>query len=160
MQTEDSRISYDILQLIGDDCYRIGGEQFLYSARSFNELLRIDSYPDYLDGLMGACVGYFRDVLLTKWHNNGGVSRLSKTDSDSLREVMDILESSALPKGRQIAATIQSWANENQVLHSKHYWIESILIIIYITRLKQYIGSLNLVTVHLHDVVNPQKRSQ
>ena len=82
LQTEDSHISYEILQLIGNECYRIGGEQFLYSAKSFNELLKIDSYPDYLDGLMGACVGYFRDVFPTKRYNN---ERGVQTTQDRLR---------------------------------------------------------------------------
>ena len=117
LQIEDSHVSYEVLQLIGNECYKIGGEQFLYSARSFNELLKMDSYPDYLDGLVGASVGYFRHILAAKWHNNnGGVSKLSKIDSENLMEVVDMLESSELPKGRSAASTILAWVDENQVL--------------------------------------------
>ena len=89
-----------------------------YAARNFNELHKMDSYPDYLDGLMGACVGYFR-YLWHKWLNNAKI--LSKVDSDDLMEVLDILESSTLPKGGQVAVAIKSWAVKNNVLYSENY---------------------------------------
>jgi len=99
LQTEDSHISYELLQLIGNECYREGVEHFLYAARSFDELLRTDSYPDYLDGLMGACVGYFRSFVAKG--NNGGATR-----RQHMKEVIGMLESSALPKARNIAGMI------------------------------------------------------
>mmetsp|Transcript_13886 Transcript_13886/g.29763 ORF Transcript_13886/g.29763 Transcript_13886/m.29763 type:complete len:565 (+) Transcript_13886:128-1822(+) len=121
LQTEDSNVSYEILQLIGNECYKNGGVQFLFSARSFHELHKMDSYPDYLNGLLGACVGYFRGVILSKWHNNGGLPKLDKSDSENLKEVIDILESLTVPNGRQIAGTLMAWAVQNQVLKSKRY---------------------------------------
>lgn len=120
LQTEDSNISYEILQLIGNECYRLGGQQFLYAARSFAELLKMDSYPDYIDGLIGACVGYFRNVVSSKWHagDGGKKSRLNKFDSDDLKEVIEMLSSSTLPKGKKAAYTIKAWAVQNRVFHS------------------------------------------
>ena len=65
-----------------------------YSARSFGELLKIDSHPDYLDGLAVACVGYFKHALSAKWHthkNEGPELKLSKNDSEKLIEVVNML---------------------------------------------------------------------
>ena len=96
LQSEDSHTSYELLQLIGNECYREGGEHYLYAARSFNKLFQTDSYPDYLEGFIGACVGYFRFFLAAK--DKGGGARLQ-----NMRDVIGILEASALPKGRKIA---------------------------------------------------------
>ncbi|KAL7527298.1 hypothetical protein ACHAXR_001886, partial [Thalassiosira sp. AJA248-18] len=116
LQTEDSNVTYEILQLIGNECYRIGGDKYFYASRSFNELLKMDSYPDYLDGLIGACVGYFRHVVSAKWQGEG--SKLNKIDSDNLTEVVGLLESSSSPKGQRIAQNIKMWAIQSQVLDS------------------------------------------
>lgn len=115
LQIEDSNIAYEVLQLIGNECYQLGGKQFLYAARSFDALLKMDSYPDYIDGLLGACVGCFRYIVSDKWHAGdvGKKSKLSKLDSDNLKEVTEILES--LPKGKKAAETIKAWAVQNRV---------------------------------------------
>jgi len=121
LQTEDSRVSYQILKLIGNEYYKMGNGQYLFSAQSFGELLKIDSHPDYLDGLTGAGVGYFNHTLSAKWHthkNEGPELKMSKNDSEKLIEVVNILESSSLPKGDKIASTIRAWAVQNQALHS------------------------------------------
>ncbi|KAL7555065.1 hypothetical protein ACHAWF_018726 [Thalassiosira exigua] len=105
-QTEDSNVSYEILQLIGNECYKIGGDQYFYAARSFDELLKMDSYPDYSDGLMGACVGFFRHVLSKRHNGDGGDP--GRTETEKLLEIVDLLDSSALPKGGKIAGIIRS----------------------------------------------------
>mmetsp|Transcript_32243 Transcript_32243/g.55027 ORF Transcript_32243/g.55027 Transcript_32243/m.55027 type:complete len:87 (-) Transcript_32243:197-457(-) len=66
----------DLLQLMADECYSRGGHHFLFAAKSFNELLNIDSFPDYVDGFAGACAGYFRYVLAKK-EKSGEVRQLS-----------------------------------------------------------------------------------
>lgn len=109
LQTDDAHISYELLQLMGNECYRGGGEHFFYAARSFHELLKTDSYPDYLDGLMGAGVGYFRYFLVAK-NNKGGATRLQ-----NMKEVIGILESSALPQGQKLAALMKPHAHVGKI---------------------------------------------
>ncbi len=99
LQIEDSNIANEVLRLIGNECYKIGGGMFLFAARSFAELLKTDAYSgsDH-DGLVGACVGFFRHAI----HN--------KLQADSeLMDVVDMLGSSSLPKCKKIAGAIQSF---------------------------------------------------
>ena len=88
LQIEDSNIANEVLRLIGNECYKIGGGMFLYSATSFAQLLKTDAYSNSdHDRLIGACVGYFRHAI----HN--------KLQADSeLMEVVDLLESLSLLK--------------------------------------------------------------
>ncbi|CAG0905194.1 unnamed protein product, partial [Darwinula stevensoni] len=68
MKMETSTESFSLLQVIGNDCYRVG--QFLYAAKAFDILERMDPNPEYWEGKRGACVGAFQQVLAgqeTKW---------------------------------------------------------------------------------------------
>ena len=118
LKIDESDISYEILQLIANECYSMGDEQFLYSARAFDELSKIDAFPDYEDGMIGACVGYFRRILV-KMHEVGG-HKLCDKDSENLMEVLDILESSNTPRCGKIANTIRTWTIQNHVLFTDH----------------------------------------
>jgi len=97
LQIEDSNIANEVLRLIGNECYKIGGGMFLYSARSFAEVQKTDACSDSdHDGLIGACVGFFRHAIQNKL----------QAGSD-LMDVVDMLESSSLPKCKKIAGVIQ-----------------------------------------------------
>ena len=97
LQIEDSNIANEVLRLIGNECYKIGGGMFLYSARSFAEVLKTDAYSDSdYDGLIGACVGFFRHTIQNKLQAGS-----------ELMDVVDMLESSSLPKCKTIAGVIQ-----------------------------------------------------
>jgi hypothetical protein len=45
-------------QLIANDCYKMGA--FLYAAKAFDVLERLDPSPEYWEGKRGACVGAFQ----------------------------------------------------------------------------------------------------
>ena len=99
IQIEDSTVAYEVLQLIGNDCYKMGGEGFIYSARSFNELLKMDSYDDYYDGFIGSCVGVLKN------HINDPTNWM-------LSEVVNMLESYPLPKCNQVANSIRRFMQQ------------------------------------------------
>jgi hypothetical protein len=50
------------VQLIANDCYKMGA--FLYAARAFDVLERLDPNPEYWEGKRGACVGAFQGAYL------------------------------------------------------------------------------------------------
>jgi len=98
LQTEDEHISSEILQLIGNDCYKLGGDMFLFSARAFHELLKMDSYQDYTDGLLGSSVGVLKNNLIS-----------GETETDSLVEVVNMLEEQSQQKCHDVASSIQKY---------------------------------------------------
>lgn len=52
---ETSSESFQILQLIANDCYKMG--HFYYAAKAFDILERLDSDHEYEEALRGAIVG-------------------------------------------------------------------------------------------------------
>ena len=83
LKMDTSNESFNLLQLIANDCYRVrefprtspSGElslttfpllqmgQFLYAAKAFDVLERLDPDPEYWEGKRGACVGVFQQVV-------------------------------------------------------------------------------------------------
>lgn len=104
LDIEDQEITYEALQLIANECYKLGGPAFIYSFRAFKELFEIDKFPDYLNGLIGASVGVFRHFIAQRQS-----SEILSIDQEALSEVIEVLETSTAPKCRGIAKTIQTW---------------------------------------------------
>ena len=61
MKMETSGESFSLLQLIANDCYKMG--QFYYAAKAFDMLERLDPNPEYWEGKRGACVGVFQMII-------------------------------------------------------------------------------------------------
>lgn len=57
---QDSAESFSLLQLIANDCYRMG--QFITSLRAFEQLDTIDPNPEYWEGKQGATLGILQKV--------------------------------------------------------------------------------------------------
>jgi hypothetical protein len=104
LDIEDQEVTYEVLQLVANECYKLGGPAFIYSVRAFKELFEIDKFPDYLNGLIGASVGVFRHFIAQRQS-----SEILSNDQEALSEVIEVLETSTAPKCRSIAKTIQTW---------------------------------------------------
>lgn len=99
LETNDE--SYQLLQLIANDCYRMGA--FFYAAKAFDVLERLDPAAEYLDGKKGACIGTFQLVIA------------GKEDKDSLRDVIAMLKNDDNPQLDRFTRVMKKWAKENGV---------------------------------------------
>jgi len=102
LKMETSGESFSLLQLIANDCYKMG--QFYYAAKAFDVLERLDSNPEYWEGKRGACVGVFQ--LIIAGHE----------PKDRLHEVLQLLRNSNQTQVEYIQRTMKKWARENKVV--------------------------------------------
>uniref|UniRef100_A0A452HZS0 Intraflagellar transport protein 56 n=1 Tax=Gopherus agassizii TaxID=38772 RepID=A0A452HZS0_9SAUR len=101
LKMETSGESFSLLQLIANDCYKMG--QFYYSAKAFDVLERLDPNPEYWEGKRGACVGIFQMILA------------GREPKETLREVLHLLRSTGNPQVEYIIRIMKKWAKENRV---------------------------------------------
>ncbi|XP_076809034.1 intraflagellar transport protein 56-like [Clavelina lepadiformis] len=101
LKMETSGESFSLLQLIANDCYKMG--QFYISAKAFDVLERLDPNPEYWEGKRGACVGLFQMIIA------------GHEPKDTLREVLLLLRNTNNPQVEYIIRTIQKWAKENRI---------------------------------------------
>mmetsp|Transcript_35995 Transcript_35995/g.106434 ORF Transcript_35995/g.106434 Transcript_35995/m.106434 type:complete len:556 (-) Transcript_35995:813-2480(-) len=105
LRLETSDESYQLLQLIANDCYRMG--HFYFAAKAFDVLERLDPAPEYLEGKKGACVGTFQAIIAGK-----------QRDKEALREVVAMLtnnNSMGNPQIEMIARVMKKWGKDNGV---------------------------------------------
>lgn len=80
LKMDTSAESFSILQVIANDCYKVGA--FYYAAKAFDVLERLDSSAEYWEGKKGACVGVFQQVFA------------NQEPADSLFDAIKLLEGS------------------------------------------------------------------
>jgi intraflagellar transport protein 56 len=93
--------SFNLLQLIANDCYRMG--HFLYAAKAFDVLERLDPDPEYWEGKRGACVGVFQLVIA------------GKASKDDLQDVLTMVRTTSNPQVEYIMRIIKKWCKDNNV---------------------------------------------
>ncbi|CAH1243644.1 TTC26 [Branchiostoma lanceolatum] len=101
LKMETSGESFSLLQLIANDCYKMG--QFYYAAKAFDVLERLDPNPEYWEGKRGACVGVFQQIIA------------GREPRDTVREVVQLLRNTSNPQVEYITRTIKKWAKDNRI---------------------------------------------
>eukprot|EP00592_Proboscia_alata_P003094 CAMPEP_0194371002 /NCGR_PEP_ID=MMETSP0174-20130528/19344_1 /TAXON_ID=216777 /ORGANISM="Proboscia alata, Strain PI-D3" /LENGTH=565 /DNA_ID=CAMNT_0039148781 /DNA_START=107 /DNA_END=1804 /DNA_ORIENTATION=+ len=100
--------SYQLLDLIANDCYQMG--HFLHAAKAFNILEKVDSDSDIWEGKRGACIGAFQKIVVAKeWDNN---FRFASHEKD-LKEIISMLKSTDNPQSEFIVRSIWTWSKDN-----------------------------------------------
>ncbi|XP_055875862.1 intraflagellar transport protein 56-like isoform X2 [Biomphalaria glabrata] len=102
LKMETSGESFSLLQLIANDCYKMG--QFYYAAKAFDVLERLDPNPEYWEGKRGACVGVFQLIIA------GSEQR------EKLLEVIQILLNSRYAQVEEMICAFRKWGCENTVM--------------------------------------------
>ncbi|KAJ1441103.1 hypothetical protein B484DRAFT_343219 [Ochromonadaceae sp. CCMP2298] len=101
LKMTSSSESFNLLQLIANDCYRMG--HFLFAAKAFDVLERLDPDPEYWEGKRGACVGVFQLMIA------------GKASRDDLQDVLSMIRNTSNPQVEYIVRIIKKWCKENNV---------------------------------------------
>lgn len=96
LKMDTSNESFNLLQLIANDAYKMG--HFYYAAKAFDVLERLDPDPEYWEGKRGACVGVFQKVIARQ------------ESMEALRDVVSMLRNTMNPQVSVCCtAGINSW---------------------------------------------------
>lgn len=100
LETNDE--SYQLLQLIANDCYKMGA--FYFACKAFDVLERLDPAPEYLEGKKGAACGAFQMIVA------------GKEPKDTLRDIVTLLRgNNSADQCEPIVAVMRKWAKSNGV---------------------------------------------
>jgi len=102
LKMDTSNESFNLLQLIANDCYEMGA--FFYAAKAFDVLERLDPDPEYWEGKRGACIGVFQQVIA------------GEAKKDTLRDVLGMLRNTNNAQVEYIMGIIKKWCSENGVV--------------------------------------------
>uniref|UniRef100_A0A0G4GS65 Intraflagellar transport protein 56 n=2 Tax=Chromera velia TaxID=505693 RepID=A0A0G4GS65_9ALVE len=112
-QMEVNGDSFNILQLIANDCYRMG--QFYWACRAYDVLERLEPDPDFLEGKRCSAIGVFQQCVVQQM---GGARDSWSRDAspDRLLEVVKMLRSSDhLPQIDYTVGIMKRWAKEHRI---------------------------------------------
>ncbi|KDO22071.1 hypothetical protein SPRG_12058 [Saprolegnia parasitica CBS 223.65] len=101
LKLDNSDESFNLLQLIAHDCYKMG--EFFYAAKAFDVLERLDPDPEYWEGKRGACVGVFQKVVA------------GKASHVELEEIFGMLKTNNNPQVEYIVRIMKKWCAENGI---------------------------------------------
>lgn len=101
VKMETSAESFQLVQLIANDCYKMG--QFYYSAKAFDVLERMDPNPEYWEGKRGACMGIFQQIVA------------GHEPRETLRDIIDLLKTSMNSQVEYLCRVMKKWAKDNNL---------------------------------------------
>lgn len=96
---ETSNESLSLLNLIANDCYKMG--QFYYSVKAFDVLERLDPDPEFWDGKRGAAIGLFQLVVA------------GQETREKLVEVISMLRNTSNPQVEFFINVMKKWGEDN-----------------------------------------------
>lgn len=100
---------------------------FLYAAKAFDLLEKLDTNPEYWEGKRGACAGVLQMIIAQKEskyaiNNSNPVFTLLVYKiiyflcRESIQEVLRMLRNTTNPQSSQIINVMRNWAKENKVV--------------------------------------------
>lgn len=101
LKMSSSAQSFNLLQLIANDCYRMG--HFLYACKAFDVLERLDPDPEYWEGKRGATVGVFQMVIA------------GKASRDDLQDVLAMVRNTSNPQVEYIVRIIKKFCKDKGI---------------------------------------------
>ena len=76
---------------------------FLFAAKAFDVLERLDPDPEYWEGKRGACVGVFQQLIA------------GKASKDDLQDALAMIRNTSNPQVEYIVRIIKKWCKDNNV---------------------------------------------
>lgn len=125
--------SFNLLQLIANDCYKVG--EFWYAAKAFDMLERMDPSPENWEGKRGACCGTFQYIVAerqSKWalllwriiffFNKKAFRYFANIwflfnviFRELLPEVVQLLKNTSNSQVEQIIRVMRKWGKDNRI---------------------------------------------
>ncbi|CAK9817123.1 Intraflagellar transport protein 56 [Anthophora quadrimaculata] len=93
--------SFNLLQLIANDCYKVG--EFWYAAKAFDMLERMDPSPENWEGKRGACCGTFQYIVA------------ERQPRELLPEIIQLLKNTSNSQVEQIIRVMRKWSKDNRI---------------------------------------------
>nr|CAD7456217.1 unnamed protein product [Timema tahoe] len=103
LKMETSSDSFSLLQLLANDCYKMG--QFWFAAKAFDMLERLDPNPEHWEGKRGACTGVFQRIIA------------QQQPKELLTDVIQLLRNTANSQVEHIIRVMKRWAKDNRTFY-------------------------------------------
>ncbi|XP_015436460.1 PREDICTED: intraflagellar transport protein 56, partial [Dufourea novaeangliae] len=101
LRMDTSTESFNLLQLIANDCYKVG--EFWYAAKAFDMLERMDPSPENWEGKRGACCGTFQYIVA------------ERQPKELLPEVIQLLKNTSNSQVEQIIRVMRKWGKDSRI---------------------------------------------
>lgn len=92
--------AFSLLQLIANDCYRIG--EFWIAAKAFDMLEKMDPSPEYWEGKRGACAGALFSII---------TKRKSGSPPNGIGEIISLLRDSSNSQAEAMLRSFRRYAS-------------------------------------------------
>ena len=92
--------AFALLQLIANDCYRVG--EFWVAAKAFDMLEKLDPNPEYWEGKRGACAGAIQSIM---------AKRQNGAPPNGVSDVISLLRDSSSSQAEQMLRTIRRFSS-------------------------------------------------